>query len=383
MLSYILPAREFEMRLAEFIIEHSEEIAQEWEKFAATLLPDKTFSGSILRDGIKPMLKEIVADMKSAQTAYEQKEKSEGSSDSDQEITPAEHHALARVTMGISSLQLISEFRALRATVIRLWQKENVLDKQDVYDLIRFHEAIDQALTEATTTYSKKIEDSRNLFLGILGHDLRSPLGAVSGAAQLIAAGTSADRHASLANVIVMSAGRMAHMITDLLELTRVHLGQGLSLQDDPVEFRKICMDVLSEVKTLYPERDFKLIADDEIPWRGDEIKLKQVLSNLVGNAIQHGSRGSAITVTANSTPERIELRIHNEGKAIPPELQKDLFDCFVQGVSGHRKPEDNSSSLGLGLYIAKSIVEAHHGTITVTSTAGDGTTFIISFPKA
>jgi signal transduction histidine kinase len=239
------------MRLAVFISKNLEEISVEWEKFAATLLPDQIFSVSVLRDGIKAMLKEIAADMQSAQTADEQREKSEGASEPEPEITPAERHALARVTMGLSSLQLISEFRALRATVVRLWQKENVLDKQDVYDLTRFHEAIDQALSEATATYAKKIEDSRNLFLGILGHDLRTPLGAVSGAAQLIAMGKAPEQHASLANIIVMSAGRMAYMITDLLELTRVHLGQGIMINSHPTEIRKICIDVLAELQAL------------------------------------------------------------------------------------------------------------------------------------
>ena len=175
------------MRLAEFIRSNIEQISSEWELFAATLLPEEEFTASVLRDGIFDILSEIAADMDRAQSREQQQGKSEGDPRRFQHIEDAaERHALARVKMGLSSRQVISEFRALRATVIRLWQRDFIeIDQVSFYDLTRFNEAIDQALTEAAARYTEEMDHSRELFLGMLGHDLRNPLGAISGFAEL------------------------------------------------------------------------------------------------------------------------------------------------------------------------------------------------------
>jgi signal transduction histidine kinase len=175
------------MRLSAFIRSNVEHIAAEWELFAATLLPEEEFSKSILRDGILDMLDKIATDTDSTQSDEQQQGKSEGNPRRYQHIDDAaERHALARVKMGLSSRQVISEFRALRATVIRLWQRHlSEINEQSLYDLTRFNEAVDQALTEAAVRYTTEIDRSRELFLGILGHDLRNPLAAISGLAEL------------------------------------------------------------------------------------------------------------------------------------------------------------------------------------------------------
>ena len=165
------------MRLAAFIRSNVELIATEWELFARTLLPEAEFSKSVLRDGIADILAEIANDMDSSQSDAQQQEKSEGEPRRDPHTdNSAERHALARVKMGLSARQVISEFRALRATVIRLWHSNTTeRDELSVYDITRFNEAVDQALTEAAVRYTSEVEKSRELFLGILGHDLRNP----------------------------------------------------------------------------------------------------------------------------------------------------------------------------------------------------------------
>jgi signal transduction histidine kinase len=254
------------MRLAAFIRSNIEKISAEWEMFAATLVPEEEFSESVLRDGIVDMLNEIVIDMESPQTAEQQQGKSEGEPRRYQYIEDAaERHALARVKMGLSSRQLISEFRALRATVIRLWQPSAV-DNTSLYDLTRFNEAVDQALIEAAVRYSKEIDSSREIFLGILGHDLRTPLAAISGLADLQLRAQNTDRHSQFASQILICAGRMSHMITDLIELTRVRLGSGIVVKPTPTSLRRICMNVIEEMKAIYPERTFRLNCDEEFP---------------------------------------------------------------------------------------------------------------------
>jgi len=371
------------MKLAEFIRSNIEEISVEWEKFAATLLPEEEFSASVLRDGIAAILKEIAADMDRSQSAQEQQEKSEGTQDScTNKDNAAETHALARVRMGLSSRQLISEFRALRATVLRLWDESNpAMSKHDLYDITRFNEAVDQALTEAAVRYSEKIEQSRELFLGILAHDLRTPLGAISGFAQLLVYLKNPDRNAEFASQILISAGRMARMITDLMELTRVQLGTGISVFPVESDLVKISTSAIAEMRALYPERIFTLDADESLIGKWDEPKLGQVLSNLLGNAVQHGAADSVITVKARKTNDGIELQVHNEGPAVPEKLLPVIFDRFIQGKAGFRADEGRAANLGLGLYIAREVIIAHGGTLTVHSTDDEGTTFTATLP--
>jgi signal transduction histidine kinase len=374
------------MRLAAFIRSNTELIAAEWELFARTLLPAAEFSKSVLRNGIAEMLAEIAADMDSGQTDAEQQGKSEG----DPRLNPhidnsAELHALARVKMGLSARQVISEFRALRATVIRLWhQTTPELDAQALYDLTRFNEAVDQALTEAAVRYTTEVEKSRELFLGILGHDLRNPLAAISGMAGLQMHTKNTDKHQLFASQILVSAARMGHMITDLIELTRVRLGTGITVNPAPTSLRRICDHAIAEMRAIYPARVFKLECDQEWPGIWDEVRLGQLLSNLLGNAVQHGAAGAPITVTARANDDGsggFELAVHNAGKAIPPHLVPRLFDCLFQGAVSPQEADDNSTSLGLGLYIAKEIITAHGGTIEVDTSDANGTTFTARLP--
>src|SRR4051794_35871036 len=372
------------MKLAAFIRSNIEKISSEWELFAASLLPEQEFSASVLRDGIFDILNEIAEDMDRTQTIEQQRGKSEGDPRRFQHIeNAAERHALARVKMGLSSRQVISEFRALRATVIRLWQQDFItVDEASFYDLTRFNESIDQALAEAATRYTEEIDQSRELFLGILGHDLRNPLSAISGFAELLLLSKTPDRHRYFASQISICAGRMSHMITDLIELTRVRLGTGLSITPAQTCIRQICTNVIEEMRSIYPERFFELRCMEELPGEWDEAKLTQVFSNLLGNAIQHGALESPVIVTAEKDKSGIAVSVHNQGAVIPAEVIPKLFDCLFQGTSGQRAADDNSTSLGLGLYISKEIIAAHEGTIEVQSTADEGTTFVVHLPR-
>jgi hypothetical protein len=232
------------MRLSSFIKANVEEISQEWERFAATLLPEENFSALVLRDHVGEMLHEIAADMNRPQTPIQQRIKSEGDATTGFRIDEAaDKHALERIKMGVSSGQIISEFRALRATIIRLWQRQPLaFDETSLAELTRFNEAVDQLLSQATVKHTEETERSRDLFLGMLGHDLRNPLHAISGLADLQMRARTLERQAQLASQIAVSAARMSHMITDLLELTRVRLGSGITISPSPTSMRRICM---------------------------------------------------------------------------------------------------------------------------------------------
>src|SRR4051794_24516654 len=245
--------------------------------------------------------------------------------------------------------------------------------------MIRFNEAIDQVLGEGAITYTEQVDRSRELFLSILGHDLRNPLAAISGLAELLSRTKTPERHAQFVSQILVGVRRMSHMINDLLELARVRLGSGITIQPAPTCMRRICGSVVEEMQAAFPKRAFQLKGDDEVPGEWDESRLTQLVSNLVGNAVQHGTGNSTVIITAYSSSDGVEVSVHNEGTPIPPDKIPRFFDSFYR--LNNREADTCSGSLGLGLYICKQIVAAHRGTIDVRSSADEGTTFVVRLP--
>lgn len=170
------------MRLADFIVQNIEPILQQWEDFAKTMTPAADgMDTAALRDHAEQMLLTIAADLRTAQTHAARISKSHGEAPDSLSRTAAETHADTRQVSGFTIGQMIAEYRALRTSVLVLWMPpKGVTKDQEISDIIRFNEAIDQALAESVVTYTQAVDAARNVFLGILGHDLRSPLGAIS-----------------------------------------------------------------------------------------------------------------------------------------------------------------------------------------------------------
>ncbi|MDE8349761.1 MAG: HAMP domain-containing sensor histidine kinase [Acidocella sp.] len=330
------------MRLASFIRANIEPISVEWEHFASSLLPNEFFTSSVLRNHITGMLVDIANNIDKVQSEGQRHTKSEGQPDIVHYTEGAIiQHVIARTAMGLSFRQFISEFRALRATVLRLWQLQVTEIGVVLFeDMIRFNEAIDQILTEGTINYGNEIDRSRELFLGVLGHDLRNPLAAIYGAAGLLVQGKRPERQTQLSAQILVSAQRMSHLIDDLLELARVRLGSGIALHQAPTCLRRICQEVADEMKTAFPNRAFHVSGDDEVPGNWDELKLVQVVSNLVKNAVQHGAVNSPVTLTVEIKGDEAEVSVHNSGTPIPTELIPKLFDSFYRLEEGEVVPE-------------------------------------------
>src|SRR5688572_29317583 len=181
---------ESQLQLSEFILANRQPILAEWESFARSCTPA---SGSMdiaaLADHANAMLTAIAKDLQTAQGGVEQAEKSKGNAPAevDGQTTAAEEHGAGRAESGFTVEQMVAEFRALRASVIRLWTKElSKLGPDNIEDLTRFNEAIDQALAESVSRYTQDLDRSKEMFLAILGHDLRSPLGAVMMSAEFM-----------------------------------------------------------------------------------------------------------------------------------------------------------------------------------------------------
>ena len=375
------------MKLSTFITAHLENILCEWDIFARTLFPaSPTPPQNLLRDHGREILQEIVVDLHTHQTAEQQTEKSKGQADEEvNKKSAAAIHGTLRQASGFTLTQLTAEYRALRATVFRLWMPYMQQHTQEsAADMIRFNEAIDQALAESVVTYSENSDRTRDTFLAILGHDLRSPLFTMKLAGSYLmrpAIGTEGTRE--MGARVARSAASMTAMVNDLLEYARTQLGSGIPLTLLPENMTGICQAALDDAQAGYPDCPFELEAFGDLSGTFDRARLQQLFSNLLNNAAQYRDDTRAVTITALGEADSITVQVCNHGPVIPAQSLQAIFDPLVQlSVNAGEQQGAPSSSLGLGLFIAREITSAHGGTITATSNQESGTVFTVKLPR-
>jgi signal transduction histidine kinase len=249
--------------------------------------------------------------------------------------------------------------------------------------MLRFNEAIDQALAESVEKYSIQVNRTRDMFLAILGHDLRAPLASIALSGELLGvSGISAERVTSLGEQVERSAATMTSMVNDLLGFSRTQLGSKIPIKAKQIDLTGVCYRAIDDVGAMYPKSVFKLSTEGNLTAHLDGDRLHQVFCNLLINAAHYGSKEHPIEIAAKEEAKALTVKVANRGSIIPAESLKAIFNPLVQLSDEH--PIDNrpSTSLGLGLFIAKEITEAHGGSIEVTSTEADGTIFKVSLPK-
>lgn len=366
------------MRLTDFIRKNHESITKDWVEFARSLMPwAKGMTEQALRDHAEELLTAVVADMEAPQSEGQQAAKSQGHAEGGALASVGQKHAVQRLSSGFNLDQLVSEYRALRASILRLWAKEQGDEESDV---TRFNEAIDESLTESIVRYSEVLDHTREQFLAILGHDLRNPLGAiVTGATILTISDDIGARQIKVAARILNSATRMARMVSDLLDLTRTRLGAGIPITPKRMDLAPLCEQVLSELEAVYPESRLRAECTGDVIGEWDSDRLTQVVSNLVANALQHGGAGSVVNVAVDGEDDaEVVLRVHNDGPRIPEHDMKQIFEPMIRRAA----PDGDRNARGLGLYIAREIVTAHGGAIDATSSDRGGTTFTVKLPR-
>ena len=215
------------------------------------------------------------------------------------------------------------------------------------------------------------------MFMAVLSHDLRTPLQSIVAAATVLKRQPPPDKAALMADRVLGASQRMGHMIEDLLDVTRIRQAGGLALQLGPAHMQTLVQRTLDEVATSHPERPIDSTLAGDLAGTWDAERLSQVVTNLVGNALQHGSADHPVRIAVDgSRPEEVSITVYNGG-TIPPGLLPHLFDPFR---GGEREP-GRHQGLGLGLFIAHQIVRAHHGTIEARS-HNDVTSFRVTLPR-
>jgi len=366
------------MRLARFIVDNLEAILQEWEAFARSLAPGLVMNIAELRNDAEQMLRFIAADMETEQTREQEVAKAIGHGPAlpAGSSSAAHRHGIARAVERFSLVELISEYRALRASVVRMWIEAVPLTKHTVGQIVRFNEAIDQILAEGVSTFTQHLDHEADRFTASIGHDLSNPVNAVMmSAGGLLKSGNLSDAERAAVERILRASDRLSGMLTDLRDFTRSRLGGFLIVQTEACDVRDLVRNVVGELEAAYAERRITTACRGNLVATVDRKRVSQLLSNLVANALQHGAEHTDVQVRATREGDAVAIEVRNEGATIDTALMKRLFDPHI---SGDRRGDDRH--LGLGLYIARQIAVAHGGGIDVESGGGQ-TRFTVRLP--
>jgi PAS domain S-box-containing protein len=224
----------------------------------------------------------------------------------------------------------------------------------------------------------RRAGEFRERFIGIVSHDLRNPLGTIKmGVGRLAQAEDLPERLAKVVGRIGSAADRMTRMISDLLDFTRSRIGGGIPVALGEVNLRHLARHLIEELEIGHPDRAIELEAVGDFRGEWDADRITQVISNLAKNALDYGRPGAPVRIRLIDQERHVGIEVHNEGDPIPPDLLPHIFRLFTRG-----RPQEPGSGLGLGLYIARKIVEAHGGTLSARSTREEGTTFLVELPR-
>ena len=374
------------MKLSRFIITHMNDILEEWKSFAQSLTPQGiALPVSELQDHASQMLQAIAADMETLQSAQEKKEKSvsDVSRMSGGGSAAATHGSLRQLS-GFTMPQLTAEFRAMRASVLRLWMNQSTRSsKANTEEILRFNEAIDQALQESAIQFFEQSSRTRDTFLAILGHDLRSPLATMTMAGSFLTRPTIDQANAiQIGARVTRSAATMTTMVNDLLEYARTQLGGDIPIRPALADIVEICQAAVDDASAAHPECMFQIETAGERIGDYDRARLAQVFSNLLNNAAQYKGEEHPVTISAFGDSDATIVQVKNFGPEIPRSSLAAIFDPLVQlsVITDQKGPAP--TSMGLGLFIAREITTSHGGTIDVESSLETGTIFTVRLPR-
>ncbi|HVF36016.1 MAG TPA: HAMP domain-containing sensor histidine kinase, partial [Candidatus Saccharimonadia bacterium] len=281
---------------------------------------------------------------------------------------------------GFNVSQTAAEYRALRASVIRLWLATGPeLGPPEIDELIRFNEAMDQALAESVFYFAKSAARDRNLFLGVLSHELRTPLATIAASAHVIQKSEALQPLRDSAARILRGSKRIESVLNDLLEYVRSGAGGGMRVTPSSLLADELCARIAREVEVAVPGASVRteFIGAMSAVW--DAQRIAQAVSNLTTNAIKYGTPGAAVALVVDGSAEdQIAISVRNNGEPIPAAVRESLFEPLVRGTG----PDRAGFSLGLGLYIVREIAHAHGGDVAVASPEPGTTAFTMTLPR-
>lgn len=368
------------MHLSAFIIHHMDGIITEWQDVAITLMPHaKTMPSAALHEHAQKILKAIVQDLDAAGIEASGARQAAEPAQTGGESAAAVHGAL-RYNAGFEPAQLTAEFRALRNNVLRLWMTSGTTPTNDTLaEVLRFNDAIDQALTEAVGRYTQEAERARNMFINVLSHDLRTPLGAIAITSQYLAMPNIPENKRLEATMrIDRCISTMNALIKDVLEYTRSRLGKSTTLACKPCDLTEVCHTVCDDIRTVHIDTELRCEVTGKLEGDFDPSRIHQALWNLLNSAVQQSDRQTPVVLTASASGQHIRIRVRAKGRPLPAQTLQSMFDPMAQFVDIHAQHDDVKPSLQLGLFVARQIIRAHQGEVSV-DTDSNATAFEVT----
>jgi signal transduction histidine kinase len=336
-----------------------------------------------LRDYVPKLLEDLVDSLAKGTVSSAAEGPEIGASES------AKKHVRHRFEQKYELADVLRELGLIRAAIIDLATREGVVLAG--YEAQLVHSAIDEVMitaacemAEITSADLRRDVALRDMLAAVLGHDLRTPIAAI----QLTISNLlkREDVPASLLRYhqrVGRAADRMQRMVVDLLDMTRIRIHGGLPVRREPGDLRSICEHMLGELGLRYPDRTIEFQSRGDAQGHFDADRMAQVLSNLVGNALDYSPPDAPVRVRVRGENGNVVLEVNNQGAPMSPETLASAFEPFRRGSDKafpvRPQPQEG---LGLGLFIVSEIVKAHGGTVRVSSDAQSGTTFTLTLPR-
>ncbi|MGJ7565453.1 sensor histidine kinase [Variovorax sp. GB1R11] len=365
------------MRIANFLEIARDPILEAAEAYAKTIPALRETDPAVLRDHLPHVLQAISADLRVSQSRTESIAKSYGEAPASLTQTSAQTHGLLRAQSGINIEQLVAEFRAMRSSILRLWGEAYAPDPGAIDDIARFNEAIDQAVAESVQYFAQERERWRQIFLSILGHDLRGPLNAIGLTVELMRMGATAPP--SQTALLSRGVKRLTSLLDSLLEYSRASFGVGMALKLDQVDLAAVCAEEVELLRAAHPQAQIRYESLGDTAGAFDASRIGEALTNLVSNAVRHGDPGDATLIQVEGDDRSVRIRVENAGDIGVHEVEM-LFEPLRQRDTPSATAD--RTHLGLGLFITRQIARAHGGEITGTSSKGR-VRFMIELPKS
>lgn len=352
--------------------QNAEKIMQMWEIRARQEVSASLHQDSLaLQNSLPQFLKQLVAEL----STRSERTSAQIEAHNVESTRIGKQHGHERAGYADYSMtQLIFEYHILRQVLFQVLEEEAPLGARDRDIII---DSIEQAVNDAATQFSQTLQDIQELFMVTLTHDFRNSINVVKMGTQLtLRRLEQGDNHVDVAVRMISAINRLDSMIQDLLDASRLRAGQSLKFEFQECCLHTLVQDIVEDLKFTYGER-FVVVSNPNIKSYCSRKEIRRVIENLAINAVKYGAPNTPITLTLEQTETHISLTMHNQGNPIPPDAQSILFQQFRRSAFAQQE-----KGWGLGLFLAKSLVEAHQGTIAVERTASKGTSFIIKLPR-
>ena len=377
------------MNLSEFIRDHKDQILREWDEFASSvpLGRGRPMSQKERRNHGGDILSRIADDLLESQTAAAGDAKSKGhasrapngrASDS-----LAETHADFRMDTDLTIEAMLTEYRALRASVLRTWSRAASAHEhgpgaaERLEEMTRFNEAVDQEIAVSISRFAENTKERADLFIGVLGHEIRNPLGTISMMSTLLGRPESPSR--AEADILDRSAKSIKALVEEALDFARSQVGIEMRLSRKKGDLADIVKRVADEARAAHPDARIEISSNLGVDGLWDLRRVEQLAANLLGNAARHGDPEYGVFARVWVEGSDAFLEVRNFGTPIPPTQIARVFEPFAQRSGPAAFPD----GLGLGLHVCQEIARAHGGAVLVESSESEGTVFTARLPRA